>query len=155
MSPVEPVTAMSIWSTSELIGHRPIAVTFALGTTKAMAEPFPSSSVSAQIECASADHPNQTEGKAVADEAMNQDNQPASRGKKVSFELIAAGLLAVVLLIFIVQNDEDVKVSWVVFSRRAAVWTVILASAVLGYVIGQLIEYSIKRRRRQKAESQS
>lgn len=90
----------------------------------------------------------------MADEAMNQDNQPAPQGKKISFELIAAAVLAVVLLIFIVQNDEDVKVSWVVFSRRAAVWTVILVSAVLGYVFGQLIEFSIKRRRRRKAESQ-
>ena len=66
----------------------------------------------------------------------------------MSPEIIGAAVLAVVLLIFIVQNDTDVKVSWVVFSRRGALWIVILASAVLGYLIGQLVEYGLKRRRR-------
>jgi uncharacterized integral membrane protein len=70
--------------------------------------------------------------------------------RSVSPEIIVAAVLAVVLLIFVVQNDEDVKVSWVVFSRRGPVWAVILASAVIGYLIGQLIEFGVKRRRRDR-----
>lgn len=79
-------------------------------------------------------------------QSMTPKPKPATR--KVSPEIIAAAVLAVVLVIFIVQNDTDVKVSWVVFSRRASLWTVILVSAVLGYLIGQLIEFGLKRRRR-------
>jgi uncharacterized integral membrane protein len=71
--------------------------------------------------------------------------------RSVSPEIIVAAVLAVVLLIFVVQNDEDVKVSWVVFSRRGPVWAVILVSAVIGYLIGQLIEFGVKRRRRERS----
>lgn len=75
--------------------------------------------------------------------------QPAPR-RKMPPELIGAAVLAVILVIFIVQNDEDVEVSWVVFSRRASLWTVILVSALLGYLLGQLVEFSLKRRRRNR-----
>lgn len=84
----------------------------------------------------------------MAEEQVPQSQTPKPPKRSVSPEIIVAAVLAVILLIFIVQNDTDVKVSWVVFSRRAAVWTVILVSAVLGYVIGQLVEFGLKRRRR-------
>lgn len=84
----------------------------------------------------------------MAEEQAPQNQTPKSAKRNVSPEIIVAVALAVILLVFIVQNDTDVKVSWVVFSRRAAVWTVILVSAVLGYLIGQLIEFGLKRRRR-------
>jgi uncharacterized integral membrane protein len=81
------------------------------------------------------------------EQPTTQAPRPSPR-RTIAPELIVAVVLAVVLLIFIVQNDEDVKVSWVVFSRRGPVWGVILVSAVLGYLIGQLVEFGVKRRRR-------
>ena len=71
--------------------------------------------------------------------------------RRVSPEIIGAAALAIVLVIFIVQNDEDQKVSWVVFSKRGPLWAVILVSAVIGYLIGQLVEFGVKRRRRERA----
>jgi len=84
----------------------------------------------------------------VAEDQVSPDTGPKPAKRNVSPAIIGAVVLAVVLLIFIVQNDSDVEVSWVVFSRRGALWIVILASAVLGYLIGQLVEYGLKRRRR-------
>jgi uncharacterized integral membrane protein len=75
--------------------------------------------------------------------------QPPAR-RAVSPEIVVAAVLAVVLLIFVVQNDEDVEVNWVAFSKRGPVWAVILASVVLGYLIGRLIEFGLKRRRRDR-----
>jgi uncharacterized integral membrane protein len=75
---------------------------------------------------------------------------PGPERRRIAPELVGAAVLAVVLVIFIVQNDEDQKVSWVVFSRRGPVWAVILVSAVIGYLIGQLIEFGVKRRRRER-----
>ena len=68
----------------------------------------------------------------MAEERVPQNATPTPARKNVSPEIIVAAALAVILLIFIIQNDTDVKVSWVVFSRRAALWVVILVSAVLG-----------------------
>ncbi len=84
----------------------------------------------------------------MAEEQDPQSKPSPAPKRNLSPEIIAAAMLAVILVIFIVQNDDDVKVSWVVFSRRASLWTVILVSAVLGYAIGQLIEFGFRRRRR-------
>ena len=93
----------------------------------------------------------------MAEEQVPQSQTPKPAKRNVSPEIIVAAALAVILLIFIVQNDTDVKVSWVVFSQRAALWTVILVSAVVGYLIGQLVEFGLKRRRRtyQKARERT
>lgn len=78
-----------------------------------------------------------------------------SSRRSLSPEIFGAGVLALVLLIFIVQNSNDVNVHWLVFSKRAEVWVVIIVSAVLGYLIGQLIEFSLKRRRRNHLKNQN
>lgn len=75
---------------------------------------------------------------------------PSTPRRRIAPEIVVAALLAVVLVIFIVQNDEDQKVSWVVFSKRGPLWAVILVSAVIGYLIGQLVEFGVKRRRRER-----
>ena len=53
-----------------------------------------------------------------------------------------------ILLIFIVQNAEEAEVTWIVGDSETPLWVVILVSAVGGYLIGQLIEAGLKRRRR-------
>ena len=83
------------------------------------------------------------------DEQASERTPSVSPRRKISPELVGAVLLAVVLVIFIVQNDTDQKVSWVVFNKRAPLWAVILVSALIGYLLGQLIEFAIKRRRRE------
>lgn len=69
-------------------------------------------------------------------------------GRKVSPMLIGAIVIAIVLLVFIFQNTDDTEITWLFFDANTALWLVILVSAVAGYLIGQLVEMSIRRRRR-------
>lgn len=62
--------------------------------------------------------------------------------------LIGAIVIAIVLLVFIFQNTDDTEITWLFFDANTALWLVILVSAVAGYLIGQLVEMSIRRRRR-------
>jgi uncharacterized integral membrane protein len=70
------------------------------------------------------------------------------QGRKISPEIIVAAVIAVLLLIFIVQNDDDTNVTWIFKDTETPLWLVILLSAVAGYIVGQLIEIGIRRRRR-------
>jgi len=66
----------------------------------------------------------------------------------VSPALVIGGIVAVVLLVFVIQNSNDAEVTWLVTDTTTPLWLVILASAVLGYVVGRLIEVGWRRRRR-------
>jgi uncharacterized integral membrane protein len=87
----------------------------------------------------------------VADAPEQQGwHEMPKKGRSVSPELIIALLIGVVLLIFIVQNADDTKVTWIIKDSKTPLWVVILLSAVAGYLIGQLIEAGVKRRRRNR-----
>jgi uncharacterized integral membrane protein len=83
----------------------------------------------------------------VTDDDRIRERPMPAPGRKISPTLIAGAVIAVVLLIFIVQNSDRVDVTWLVFNRRAPVWLVILISAVLGYFLGEFIATAIRRRR--------
>ena len=69
---------------------------------------------------------------------------------RISPELIVALIIGVLLLIFIVQNVDDAEVTWIIGDSQTPLWVVIFVSAVAGYLIGQLIEAGVKRRRRRR-----
>lgn len=62
--------------------------------------------------------------------------------------LIVAGVIAILLIVFIFQNTDDTNVTWLFFDASTNLWLVILVSAIAGYLIGQLVEMGIRRRRR-------
>lgn len=72
---------------------------------------------------------------------MANGDERASRGG-----LIAVGVLAIVMLIFVLQNTRDTKVTWLVTTTTTSTWLVIVASAVAGAVIGWLISFALRRR---------
>lgn len=86
------------------------------------------------------------------DDRIRERPMPTPGSRNISPAVIAGAVIAVVLLIFIVQNSDRVDVTWLVFTRRAPVWLVILVSAVLGYVAGQLIAYGVRRHRRSRSD---
>ena len=60
------------------------------------------------------------------------------------------GLLALVVAgfgAFVVQNTDSAEVSWIVFEGDAALWLVMLASAVAGAVLTLLTGVLLRRRR--------
>lgn len=69
-------------------------------------------------------------------------------GRKISPMLIVAIVIAVLLVVFIFQNTDDTNVTWLFFDASTNLWLVILVSAIAGYLIGQLVEMGIRRRRR-------
>lgn len=56
-------------------------------------------------------------------------------------------VVAVLFMAFVVQNTDSVKVHFLVFDFSLPLWALILASAVVGVVIRDLIQWSRRRRR--------
>lgn len=59
-------------------------------------------------------------------------------------------LLAVVIAgfgAFVIQNTDSARVSWLVFEGDAALWLVMLASAIAGAVLALLTRLVLRRRR--------
>jgi uncharacterized integral membrane protein len=67
--------------------------------------------------------------------------------RKVSPELIVAAVIAVLLVIFIVQNSDKTDVTWIVTDSTTPLWVVIFVAAIAGYLLGRLIEIGLRRRR--------
>jgi len=57
----------------------------------------------------------------------------------ISPRWIVAGVVAVVLLIFALQNSERVDVDFLFFDTQVRVVTVIAISAVLGFLVGWFV----------------
>ena len=75
-----------------------------------------------------------------------------SDGKKLSIPpgLVAAVLLVVALIFFVVQNGDDVAFEWLVFDMTGPLWVVILVAAVAGAVVNEVFGFVRRRRRRRR-----
>ena len=78
----------------------------------------------------------------MADEPQRPQKRPPSRENQM--RLIGALVVAAVLIIFAVQNRNDVRVSFLFFHWDARVIYLIIVSALLG----MLVAYLLGRRRR-------
>lgn len=72
--------------------------------------------------------------------------------KKLSIPpgLVAALLLVVALIFFVVQNGDDVAFEWLVFDMTGPLWVVILVAAVAGAVVNEVLGFVRRRRRRRR-----
>ena len=59
-------------------------------------------------------------------------------------KLIGAGVIGVLLLLFVVQNSEKATVNFLFFDANVSVWFVIVLSAVLGFLAGWFVGKSRK-----------
>jgi uncharacterized integral membrane protein len=89
----------------------------------------------------------------VADEG--EQHQPSGwartdEPRRFSPAFVLAAIVAILLLVFIVQNGERAQVTWLVFDRNPPVWAIIIVSAVAGYLLGQLVEIGLRRHRRNR-----
>jgi uncharacterized integral membrane protein len=64
----------------------------------------------------------------------------------VSYRALAGGLLALLLLLFIVLNRDQTKVSFVIFDARTDLWLALLIAAGGGFVAGFLLSRARYRR---------
>lgn len=59
-------------------------------------------------------------------------------------KLIVAGVIGVLLLLFVVQNTEKATINFLFFDANVSVWFVIVLSAVLGFLAGWFVARSGK-----------
>ncbi len=78
---------------------------------------------------------------------MTEQQEPTHSTNMNIVPLIAVGILLLASLIFVLQNSEKAKITWLFFDGKAAIWIVIVVSAVIGAVIERLIAHAIRRRR--------
>lgn len=83
----------------------------------------------------------------MSDEFLD-DESTAPKKSGGQARLVIIGLLAAGLALFIVQNTDSTPVSWLVFEGSAPLWVVIIASAVAGAVLSELIGWMMRRRKR-------
>lgn len=80
---------------------------------------------------------------------------PAGRKRSVRPGLVLALLVTAVLVVFVVQNDSEVPVTWLVVTVNGPLWAVIIAAATAGAVLTQVLGWVVRltRRRRQRRSS--
>ncbi len=77
------------------------------------------------------------------DEFDRDDERPspgeARRRSGISVAQVLAAIAVILLVIFAIANFEPVPVNFLLFSTTARVFTVIVVSALLGFVIGYYV----------------
>lgn len=62
--------------------------------------------------------------------------------------VVVAGVLAVLLLVFIFQNTDEVRVTAYFWEFRGPLWLVLIVTVAVGLVILELFNALLRRRRR-------
>lgn len=88
-----------------------------------------------------------SEGGTVSDEMLG-DESAATKKRGGQARLIVLGLVVAGLAAFILQNTVSTPVTWLVFEGSAPLWLVIIASAVAGAVLSELVGWLMRRRKR-------
>ena len=75
--------------------------------------------------------------------SKNDVDQSGTSGRGPSVLLV---VVVVLFTAFVVQNTDDTKVNFLVFDFSLPLWALILASAVIGVLIRDLVRWSRRRR---------
>ena len=81
----------------------------------------------------------------MADEEISESGKSGLNGG-----VLAGALVLVALVVFIVQNTNETKVTWLFFERDGTpLWLVIVIAAVAGAVLSEAAGWLVRRRRRE------
>jgi uncharacterized integral membrane protein len=72
--------------------------------------------------------------------------------KRRATRLLVAGVAIIVAVVFMSQNNDKVELNFLMFSVSARLWVGLLATLLLGAVLGQGAEVLWDRRKRRRAE---
>ena len=87
-------------------------------------------------------------GHAGASDAGGRGTKPAARKWSIRPGVVLALLVAAVLIVFVVQNDREVPVTWWFVEVNGPLWAVIIVAAVAGAVLTEVLGWVAGRRRR-------
>ncbi len=83
----------------------------------------------------------------------DHDHETASGSSGPSGRLIGAIVLAVVIVIFIIANDHETKIKFVVFTWDTTVrWSIFIA-LLLGVALDRLVIWGMRRRKAAKGKT--
>ena len=77
---------------------------------------------------------------------------PKKRSSNVGWRTYAAGAVALLVLIFVIQNSQKVTVDFIFANTNTPLFFVILISVGLGALIGWLFPHVRRDRRRERSE---
>ena len=75
-------------------------------------------------------------------------SRPAKRGLRVTWRGIVVAVVAVVFLVFALQNGSSVRVQFLGFAVDVPVWVLAIGVFALGLLVGGVLVAGIARRRR-------
>jgi uncharacterized integral membrane protein len=76
---------------------------------------------------------------------------PPSQRSGVSPALIVLGIVAIVAVIFIVQNSARTDINFLIFDVNSRVWVALLVAIAIGILLDRLFIYWWRRRRNRDA----
>jgi uncharacterized integral membrane protein len=85
-----------------------------------------------------------------SDLPLDESSEGVDR-KRVT-RLLVAALAVVVAIVFMVQNDDEVELNFLMFSATTRLWVGLLLALLLGAALGQAAEVLWARRKRRRAE---
>ncbi len=85
----------------------------------------------------------------------NPDRDGIEETADWNWKVIAAGVIAVLALIFILQNSEKRSIQFLFFDWIVGTWVALLVTFALGMLVGWLLERFLRSRRERKSEQES
>jgi uncharacterized integral membrane protein len=85
----------------------------------------------------------------------DQDRRPkgdqSTERRKVSATMVAWIVIAIIAVIFILQNTKRAGVTFLFWDGTVSVWVVIVLAMIIGAVLDRLATWAIRRRRAHRA----
>jgi uncharacterized integral membrane protein len=79
--------------------------------------------------------------------AGKSDLEVGYRKEGVRAGVVALGIVALLLLIFVLQNDEQGPIDFLFWHFKVRIWAALLMAAALGFIGGYLVSWLRRRRR--------
>ncbi len=92
---------------------------------------------------------------AGASDTGGRDAKPAGRQRLMRPGVVIALVVAAALIVFVVQNDSEVPVTWLFIEVNGPLWAVIIVAAAAGAVLTELLGWVVGRRRRRRRRRRS
>jgi len=89
-------------------------------------------------------------GHAGASDTGGRSTKPAARKWSIRPGVVLALLVTAALIVFVVQNDREVPVTWWFVEVNGPLWAVIIVAAVAGAVLAEVLGWVVGRRRRRR-----
>ena len=89
-------------------------------------------------------------GHAGASDTGGRSTKPAARKWSIRPGVVLALLVTAALIVFVVQNDREVPVTWWFVEVNGPLWAVIIVAAVAGAVLTEVLGWVVGRRRRRR-----